>query len=409
MFPAVRSNVRARRPHAAILAASAFAVLLLSACTSPEPVDPSPVASATPTPSPTTKPVVSVAFIEDLSSDFDQGRILPAQQGADLGFANAMLVSGLPVSVSLVPFDTGGDPATAAEIVDEIAGDPSYVGALIAPFLDDQGSIVVPLDAAGVPTLSLSSRQPGLARRGLSTWRRLVSTQDAEMRTLATTIDGLHASSQGVCVFHGPEAGEERSWNELGRLLETEPTFSAAAPLSGPPDAAIARVRKAGCGVVVWLAPAEAAAAFRIAMVADGLRSVELVGDDELKADPFLVGAGATADRTIATCPCVDLSTSTELAAQRFIQDYQAEFGSPPAAYSAEAWDAARMLVGAFREGATTRSQVADALRTAGSFDGLANRYVWSPDGELNASAARVHVYRVEGGRWIEARDTPGA
>src|SRR3989304_2294690 len=48
-----------------------------------------------------------------------------------------------------------------------------------------------------------------------------------------------------------------------------------------------------------------------------------------------------------AACPCPDVSTSTDPAVIRFIQDYQAEFGSPPGPYAAEAWDAARALLAA--------------------------------------------------------------
>ncbi|HEX5951373.1 MAG TPA: hypothetical protein VFZ96_10240, partial [Actinomycetota bacterium] len=99
---------------------------------------------------------------------------------------------------------------------------------------------------------------------------------------------------------------------------------------------------------------------------------------------------------------CVDVSTSFDLAAQRFIQDYQSEFGLPPGPYAVEAWDAARILVGAFREGATTRKAVGVALSALRTFDGLARAYRFGPDGDLQEGRRSVRLSRVEGGRWLE-------
>jgi ABC-type branched-subunit amino acid transport system substrate-binding protein len=104
----------------------------------------------------------------------------------------------------------------------------------------------------------------------------------------------------------------------------------------------------------------------------------------------------------VAACPCADLSTSTDLAAQRFIQDYQADFGLPPGAFAAEAWDVAGMFVRAFRAGATSRAQVLASLWGTDRFRGLANTYVFEPDGELAPGSARVRLFRDEGGRWIQ-------
>jgi len=122
---------------------------------------------------------------------------------------------------------------------------------------------------------------------------------------------------------------------------------------------------------------------------------------DGIKDETFLSVAGGSGVGMVATCPCADLSASTELRAQRFIQDYQADFGLPPGPYSAEALDVTRMILRAIREGATTRGGVLAALATSDPFEGLANTYAFRSDGELAPEAAHVRLCRDEGGRWI--------
>ncbi|MGH2659701.1 MAG: hypothetical protein ACRDHS_08550, partial [Actinomycetota bacterium] len=119
----------------------------------------------------------------------------------------------------------------------------------------------------------------------------------------------------------------------------------------------------------------------------------------------YLSASGAAGRGTVAACPCADLSTATELAAQRFIQDYQADFGLPPGPYAAEAWDVARMFVQAFRGGADTRAEVLRSIWSVDRFDGLANSYVFEPTGELTPGAARIHLYRDQAGRWVRLRE----
>jgi branched-chain amino acid transport system substrate-binding protein len=129
---------------------------------------------------------------------------------------------------------------------------------------------------------------------------------------------------------------------------------------------------------------------------------VVFVGSERIRDQGFLEAVGEAGEGALAICPCVDVSTSTDLAAQRFIQDYQSEFGLPPGPYAVEGWDAARMLVAAFREGAVERGPVSTALEVMTAFDGLAGTYRFGFGGDLTDAAASVRISRVEGGRWLE-------
>jgi branched-chain amino acid transport system substrate-binding protein len=159
---------------------------------------------------------------------------------------------------------------------------------------------------------------------------------------------------------------------------------------------------------VVWGGTPAGGALLRLALVEAGMRSVRIFGGESLKDGSFVMTAGPRGRGTVAVCPCVDLSTSTDLRAQRFIQDYQSAFGVPPGPFAAEGWDVARMVLDALGSGARTREEVADAVFSSSSFDGLARRYAFASNGSLLDGAGAVRVYRDEGVRWVPVAGTPG-
>jgi len=345
-----------------------------------------------------------VAFLENLASDEAAARAAPAFQGAKLGFDTASLRDSLPVSVELVGLDTGGDAATAAAAAREIVEDPTFVGAIAAPSLTEreQSAAGNVLDPAGVPTITLSPLGPNLSKRGWTVWRRTVADVTIEGRTIAAFVDSVPSLRRGACALGDGSPGSRALLGAVVASTTSEVVLrwhtAAAEPGSLRVASAVSRAR---CGVVVWGGSSTLGALVRRALHEAGGRRIAFVGGDAMKDPAYLSVSGRAGLGTVAACPCADLSTSTDLAAQRFIQDYQADFGLPPGAFAAEAWDAAGMLVRAFRAGASSRSEVLASLRGKDRFRGLANTYVFEPTGELAPGAARVHLYRDQAGRWM--------
>jgi branched-chain amino acid transport system substrate-binding protein len=360
----------------------------------PSPTPMTPISTA----SPTAVTPLKIAFLEDLAPAEAEGQVLPALHAAELALANAGNTDELLSPVELVPIDTSNE--TATDLVTEVADDPSFVGAIVGPYLEDQAAVVAPLDRAGIATLSLSSRGTHVAEMGLERWRRLVAPRALEAAALASTVDRMAAAGNGLCLL---DALASPGWPKLIRTELRSPVILQMPSPESTADIAraVERVAEANCAVVIWDGSAEVAGVFRKAMVERGLRNVTFAGPDTLKQDVYLATAGPAARRTVVTCPCVDLSAATGLKAQRFIQDYQAQEGVPPGPYAAEAWDAARMFVQAVRAGADGREAVAAALARTRTYEGLAGRYAFAPDGELRPGTQIVYLYRDEGGRWI--------
>jgi branched-chain amino acid transport system substrate-binding protein len=174
-----------------------------------------------------------------------------------------------------------------------------------------------------------------------------------------------------------------------------------------PADVAVTEVEGAadavetGCGLVVWTGDGADGAELATALASGGDDAPVLVGGPNLRDPRFLEVAGEAAEGSISVCACADVSTSLELPAQRFIQDYQSEFGSPPGPYAVEAWDAAHLAIAGLREGGPTRADLVAWLAARTEVDGLAGRRALA-SGELVDPRSTVHVYRVLGGRWLE-------
>jgi ABC-type branched-subunit amino acid transport system substrate-binding protein len=373
--------------------------IILGACTR---VEPGPPAAS----SATVRSVVQVkvAFIENLASDEAASRTASAFQGAKLAFDTAGLRGDLPVSVELVGVDTTGDAATAAAEAREVVGDPTFVGAIMAPSLTEgeQSAVGTVLDPAGVPTITLSSLGPSLSKVGWTSWRRAVADVTMEGRTIATFVDSLPRVRRGACLLGDGTPGSTALLGTVAASIDAAVVLRSHATPGEPGSRGLIRaVSRSRCGAVVWGGSATTGALVRRSVQEAAGRGTVFVGGDPMKDPTYLSVAGRAGLGSVAACPCADLSTSTSLADQSFIQAYQADFGLPPGAFAAEGWDVAGMFVRAFRTGAASRSEVRDSLWVRGRFRGLGNTYVFEPDGELTPGSARVRLFRDEGGRWI--------
>jgi branched-chain amino acid transport system substrate-binding protein len=363
-----------------------------------------------PTTAPTTLaaalPDLTIAFVEDLSPDGAAQRVAPAFQGARLAVDAASLRGGSGAAVQIVPLDTEGTSGGVLDVVDRIVQDPTVVAAIVAPQLAGQIALGDRLDAAGVPTISLSTLGPGLVDQGWTRWRRAVPDIDREARALVASIRGL-VSTRRTCLLGDGSAPSAALLRAVAEALTVRPALRLGLEDTDPDDPiVVAAIGQARCGSVVWGGTPAGGALLRLALDDAGLRAVRLFGGESLRDASFITTAGPRGRGTVAVCPCVDLSTSTDLRAQRFIQDYQSAFGVPPGPFAAEGWDVARMLLDAIASGAFDRASIGDALWRSTTFDGLARRYAFSSNGALLDPAAGVLVSRDEGVRWVAVSAT---
>jgi branched-chain amino acid transport system substrate-binding protein len=325
---------------------------------------------------------VKVAFVQDLSPEGSIARVQPTRQGLQLAFGSAPE----PLEVEVVPIDTQGEPDETAEAAAEIVADETFVAAFAAPELPGQADLAAALGGAGVPLLSLSGRDRVTDPRP-GTWFRFVPGLEVQAEALARATVRLPASQQGVCLLRAEPDGT-RFAREVERALRDADPHRVATP---------AAALETGCGAVVWTGDAIGGAAAAIALAGPDERPV-LVGGERLHAPSYLQIAGAAAEGTVAVCPCADVSTSVDLEALRFIQDYQSQFGSPPAPYAVEAWDAGRLVADGLLEAGGGRGDLVAWLEATERVEGLGGPYGFAAGEPVEPA---VPAYRVRAGRWI--------
>jgi branched-chain amino acid transport system substrate-binding protein len=388
-----------RRPSTATVLVALVATLA-SACTggAGEP-------SAAPDPVP-----VKIAFLHDMSVPGSAQTVAPALLGLQLALQEAADRGDLPVVPEVVGLDVEGDAANASALAQSVVDDPSYVAAVIGPFWSEPTSVGALLDAAGIPTLSLSELGSSLASQGWSSWRRVVAGLPGESAALAATIRGSSRSVGGTCLV-----GDGSSFSEaFGGLLTTDLGTSDIVGSDVLPDedalaGVVQRVDRAGCGSVAWTGFGPGATLLRTGLTEGGADSIPLFGSSAMKTESYLSTTAGAGDGTVVTCACVDLGSSTRPEVRRFIHDFQSQYGSPPGVFGPEGWDVGGMLLAAFRAGAVDRRGVAEALARSNGYEGLANTYRFAADGELTSASAGVRVFRAEGVRWVPVGDGQAA
>jgi hypothetical protein len=342
---------------------------LLAACETAAP--------AAPAGSGSLSPEVKVAYVRDLSVPDADEHGLPALQAIRLAFETATLQDPTAAPVELEEFDLTQDSAELASI----DADPSYVGVIVAPGVNGDDA---ELDT-DLPVLSLSGLGAGDGRRAFV---RMV----APLATVADTLAGRLRRSSACVLSEDPPPDPL-----FGLLSEALPGATAR---TIDPSAAAEVVGETGCDLVIWAGGPDAGS-----QAARGLGQLEVafVGGDRLLDPDFLSTAGTAADGAFALCACANVSTSTDLAARRFIQNYQSEHGVAPGAYAVEGWDAAHLILRALDDGETTRSQVALSLEGVTEVPGLEGTHRLGADGEPLEPRALLRLYVVRGGRWVPA------
>jgi len=337
------------------------------------------------------RPVVRVALFGATSG----GSALPARralQGARLAFDEVNEEGTLPFGIEGVASDTHEDPDTTSKLLAAVEEDPSYLGAIVWESPVESGTIAE-FAQGGLPVLS-TSPAGGAARQGYTT---LVPADRAQADAAAAYIASTGVKRACVAADSLPRGAflstsVEEALHEQGVKV---PFLSLELPQQSDYSQLASQVLEEGCGVVYWGGGGTEAGIIAKALADQG-SDAALVGADPLIGEPFIVAAEGSQEGAVATCSCVDVSINTDLDSQRFVQQYQSNYGNPPSAYAVEGWDAAQMFIAAMRSGAQDRESMAAYIDSLSKFEGLGGRY------ELDTGPARpTSLFEVQHSDWV--------
>jgi branched-chain amino acid transport system substrate-binding protein len=287
--------------------------------------------------------------------------------------------------------DSQGSPDQAPSLATNAAGNESIIG-IVGPAFSGESAAAGPIFAeAGLPTVSPSATNPGLAENGWDTWHRVLGNDATQGPAAAKYIQDV---VQAKTVFVMDDASEYGAGlakivqDELGDLVVDTDTIQA-----GQTDfsASVTKINSSDADTVFFGGYYAEAALIISQLREKGFDGTWVVADG-VKDQGYLDGAKDAAEGTIITCPCIP---ATDPAVADFAAAYEAEFGEAPGTYAAEAYDSANVFLKGIAEGIDTRE---DMLAWVNDYDeaGITKQIKFDESGE--PTDVHVYAYEVTGG-----------
>jgi branched-chain amino acid transport system substrate-binding protein len=296
--------------------------------------------------------------------------------------------------VTLVPFDSQGDPAQAPGLAKKAVDDKNVIG-IVGPAFSGESKAADPLfNEAGLVTISASATNPALADNGWKTFFRVLGNDASQGPAAAKYISDVLKANKVVVVDDASEYGKGLAdivKQTLGSKVVATDTIQQKQTDFGP---TVTKIRSSGADAVFFGGYYAEAGLIKKQMSDAGVKAT-FVAADGVKDDGYITAAGAqAAEGTIITCPCLP----PDKAGGTFFADYKKAFNADPATYGAEAFDAATILLDGIKSGITTRDKMIDFVK---SYDkpGVTKQLKFDAKGE--PSNVSVWAYKVEGGKIV--------
>ena len=352
------------------------------------------------------KPTYIIAYEGPLSGGNAQLG-LNMEYSVELAINQANASGKLPFTLKFKPADDQGSatvsPTTAQELVSN-----SQVVAVVGPAFSGATEAAEPtFSSANLATVSPSATAPILAQKGWHNFFRVVADDIAQ-----GTSDAQYAKSLGYKSVYSVDDGSAYAqglvnvFNKEAKTLGLKLTHQTALATSqcgsgntGNVDQypALATTIKSSKAPVTFYAGYYC----DFALLAKALRTAGYTGrliSDDGSLDPHYVSeAGAkVANGTYISCACADLTSGA--AATPFAKAFQKLAKFPVGTYSAEAYDAANVIIQVMKSLGTnvTRAGIVGGLHKA-TYMGLTKTVHFNANG--NIAGKSVYIYQVKNGK----------
>jgi branched-chain amino acid transport system substrate-binding protein len=298
--------------------------------------------------------------------------------------------------IDLIKYDSQGDPAQAPQLAQKVIADK--VVAVVGPAFSGESKAADPIfEQAGIVNITASATNPKLADNGWKFWHRAVGNDNSQGPAAAKYIE-KKINAKTVAVI---DDNEEYSLGIADIVRSTLKTDGVTVAVSDHID----KNAQDYSATVNKIKPANVDAIFYGGYYSEGGRFLKQLRDAGIKA-PFVSDDGANdqkivdsagasaAEGALLTCPCGDITANP--AASSFVSDYTASAGAAPGTYSAEAYDAANVVIQAIEAGKLTAADINTFLTTV-SYKGLTKTLKFDSKGEV--ASATIYVYEVKSGK----------
>jgi branched-chain amino acid transport system substrate-binding protein len=305
------------------------------------------------------------------------------------------------VHITLKEFDTQGDPAQAPGQFDKYVADDSILGIVGPAFSGETKAVLPQLTENGLVMVSASATNVALPDvvPGGKSFHRVLPDDNAQAAGIAKFLQ-TKLKPESIAIIHdNSEYGKGLAVDQLSKQLGsiTVATTQAIDPKGQDYSAAVNAVKSSGADAVFFGGYYEAAGRLKKQLTDAGVTAQFISGDGSL--DPgFIKSAGDAADGSILTCPC---SFATEVSGGKvgeFAKAYKEITNTDPGTYSAEAFDAANILMAGILDGNTTRAKLLDYVEGLTSVpDAISKEVTFAANGNIEAQG--IFLYKVEDGK----------
>jgi branched-chain amino acid transport system substrate-binding protein len=305
-------------------------------------------------------------------------------------------------TVELVQKDSAGDPAQASGLATAVVQDPKILGT-VGPAFSGESKVANPiLSKEGVVILTPSATNPALAAQGDKTFHRALGNDASQGPGAALYMKNVMKVTKTFVVDDASEYGKGLA-DQVKQTLGTGVVkFAVVKEQQVDFGALVTDVQASGADSIFWGGYLREAAPF-LKQYRDAGGKAKFVAGDGVKDDAFVKGAGAAnAEGSILTCPCVP----PEKAGGTFAADYKTATGREAGTYSAEAFDAANILLAGIKAGNTTREKL-ETFVDGYTGQGVTTTFKFEANGEIAQSSVAVWAYTVQGGKIVAVEETP--
>jgi branched-chain amino acid transport system substrate-binding protein len=304
--------------------------------------------------------------------------------------------------VTLEEKDSAGDPAQASGLATAVVQDAKILGT-VGPGFSGESKVANPiLSKEGVVIITPSATNPGLAAQGDATFHRGLGNDASQGPGAALYMKNVMKVTKVFVVDDASEYGKGLADQVKQTLGSTVVKSAVVKEQQTDFGALVTDVQASGADSIFWGGYLREASPF-LKQFRDAGGKAKFVAGDGVKDDKFVEGAGAAnAEGAILTCPCVP----PEKAGGTFSADYKTATGRDAGTYSAEAYDAANILLAGIKAGNTTREKL-ETFVDGYSGQGVTTTFKFEANGEIAQSSVAVWAYTVKDGKIVAVEETP--
>lgn len=319
------------------------------------------------------------------------------QNGAKLAI-DAYNTQNADCKVTLESYDSQGDPAQAPALAQKAVDDEKVVG-LVGPAFSGESKAADPLfNEAGLVAITPSATNPALSTNGWKTFFRVLGNDASQGPAAAKYISDVAKASKVVVVDDASEYGKGLADIVKGALKDKVVATDTVQQKQTDFSPTVTKIRSAKADAVFFGGYYAEAGLMKKQLNDAGVKALFVVGDG-VKDDGFITAAGKeAAEGTVMTCPCLPPDT----AGGTFYADFKKAYNAEPATYSAEGFDAAKIILDAISEGKTSREDIVEYVKTYDK-PGVTKQLKFDDKGE--PSDITVWAYKVAAGKIVKDQE----